>query len=794
MAKKNESLPKTKSVATTAAKSPSTAKTADTKKSTATTKKVSPAASKSTKSVSKSDPKAGLLSKASSPSKASSLKSSTQSKVGAKSSAAPVRKSPVSKTSTVADKPSSAALSKPAKGTGISLANSRTGAKVSSTSPLPVKPALKAEKKTKQKKEKKPKKPKGRIRIVPLLIVGALIAALIIFVNLFLNTIIKNGIQTAMENAFEARCDISYVDVSFTGASFEVRNLAQADKSKPMQNLFEFSKVSLNFDLTQLLLGRFVVDEVSVDGFKIGTARSISGEIPRIMRESEPKSDTQEGKFATAIGSTKSTVNENAKNVIEQAIETYNPENMMSSYLEKLQVPTLIDSSEKAVEEITAYWVDAVPELEKSGEDLFDSVEEIRTLLETDTVDVRAVTSGIDSIQKLVSQGQELQAQIDEVSNRLESDSTTIETTTSAIQQAIEADLQLIENEIEQIASFSFSDAQGLVGSTIEGFFIGILGDYYPLVQKGLSVLSNVKADAQESKREEEKKALARMHGRTVYFNAEMPSFLVRNVTFSGSDSDGWLSVEGFAQDISNNPDLLGRPAVSNFALSLAEFSGELDMVVDLRTEIESYPVEAVFNGSGFDTSFLNNSSTIGIPSVGGDASVTAGAKFTLDGEFDTVANFNFSPALLSTVEFEPSSVYEIYTEILTSIQEFYVQSTIAYSLEEGIDIGLDTDVDKQITDGLASALNGEIDALKESLKSEAQSYLDDQTDGFMSSVLDFGNYRDSVLDLQNGLDGFDSEMDSLKKELEDRLKSQAADAIQNSAGGGASDLINNFF
>ncbi len=646
----------------------------------------------------------------------------------------------------------------------------------------------------KEKKAKKPKKPKGRVRIGPIIVVSALIAGIIVCERFFLDAIVKNAIISVIQSEYGAKCEIERVDLELWDGSFVVENFALADKASPMKNLFEFSRSSIDFDVTQVFLGKFVADELSLEGFMLGTERETSGELPLLLRESAPKDDSKEGKFALAINDKTSEIAANGKNIIEQAAETYNPENMMASYLEKLQVPELVESSQKEVAEITSYWQGAAPELEESGVELFESIEEVRALLDTQDVDIATIRKGVDSIQSLLSEGKELQSQVDAITSRLDKDIDTVSTLNTTIQNAIVADKNVIQSEIENITSFTFSDAQGLLGSTIEGFFIGALGDYYPTVQKVLTLLSNAKAEAQESKIEAEKKAHERLRGRTVHFNATMPTFLIRNTVFSGSDSAGGLAVSGFAYDISNNPDLLQKPATANLDLIMQDFSGTLDAVVDLRSETENYPVEAVLYGSGLDTSVITQSGTLGVPSIGGDADINAEAKFELAGDFDLSANFDFNPALLSVSEFEPNTVYTMYSNILKEIYSFYVQTDIVYSYDDGMDINLDTDVDKKIADGLSSALNAEIEALKDSLRSEAEDYLTSYTDAFMENVEDFGLSRDSILDLQNGLGNIDGELENIKAELEQRIKDEATGAVQEKAQDAASGLLKGLF
>ncbi len=625
----------------------------------------------------------------------------------------------------------------------------------------------------------KQKKPKGRVRLLPLIIVTALISGGIVVERLFLDSLVKTLIVFSLQSEYGAKCDIERVNVDLYNGLFEIEKFALADVANPMKNLFEFSFSSIDFDVTQIFLGRFVADTLSLEGFMLGTTRAVSGEIQNVSKTIVPDDDTSEGVFTREISNKRFDITSNGKNIIEQAVETYNPENMLSSYLEQLQVPGFVEATQVEIEAITTYWQEIVPSIEKSGQELYASVEDVRSLLDSQNVDIETVTEGVQSIQGLVSQSELLQSQINDVFTKLEDDIAAVENMNSSLQAAIKADSALIQDEIAKITSFSFSDAQGMVGSTVESFFIETLGDYYPIVQKGLNILTNVKADAQEAKREEEKKAHERLHGRTVHFNADMPSFLIKNIHFSGSDSGDGVAVAGSVFDVSNNPDLLQKPATAHLGLNLSGFSGVLDAVVDLRTDTENFPVEVLFSGSGLDTKSLTQSDILGVPSIGGDAEIKAEAALELAGDFNVSANFDFNPALLSASQFSPSSVYNMYSSVLESIDSFYVQSTVGFSFEEGMDIGINTNVDTQIVDGLSAALNAEIDALKRSLQGEAEAYLASYTDDFMANVGDFGLASDSILSLQDGLGGLDGELEFIKQELEERIQGKVGDVIQ---------------
>ncbi len=136
-----------------------------------------------------------------------------------------------------------------------------------------------------KKLKKNMKKPKGRVKVVPITLLSILCIGIFVFTTFFLDFFLKNIIITTVENAYGAKCDIERVDFEFIESYFLVEKFTLANKDEPMKNLFEFSRMNIDFDLTQLLLAKFVSDEISLEGFVLGTERSISGELPKKQQE-----------------------------------------------------------------------------------------------------------------------------------------------------------------------------------------------------------------------------------------------------------------------------------------------------------------------------------------------------------------------------------------------------------------------------------------------------------------------------------------------------------------------------
>lgn len=96
---------------------------------------------------------------------------------------------------------------------------------------------------------------------------------------LFADGIAKFALEQGMELTFGAETNISDVSVSWAPFGLTVTELTQTDADEPTKNLFEFSSASAQVDLWQLMLGKYVIDQLSVDKLAAGTPRAKAGEV-----------------------------------------------------------------------------------------------------------------------------------------------------------------------------------------------------------------------------------------------------------------------------------------------------------------------------------------------------------------------------------------------------------------------------------------------------------------------------------------------------------------------------------
>ena len=136
---------------------------------------------------------------------------------------------------------------------------------------------------------KEVKRQKFGIKLIPLAAVVGAIAALCIVVSVFKNTIVKRAIVSGMQAVFQAKTDIGYLDFDIFGAKLQIKDLQQANKNDVMKNIFQVGELTFDFNLTELLRGKFDAENLIIADVLTGTERTTSGYIPPKKSREEQK-------------------------------------------------------------------------------------------------------------------------------------------------------------------------------------------------------------------------------------------------------------------------------------------------------------------------------------------------------------------------------------------------------------------------------------------------------------------------------------------------------------------------
>lgn len=102
---------------------------------------------------------------------------------------------------------------------------------------------------------------------------------------LFAGTILKPLMESSFTAMNGAKVDIEAVNVSYAPLTMEIKNIQIADPEQAMVNTAQIEQFKFATSFGQLLLGKLIIDEASVNGIQIDTPRHESGMVEQSDEE-----------------------------------------------------------------------------------------------------------------------------------------------------------------------------------------------------------------------------------------------------------------------------------------------------------------------------------------------------------------------------------------------------------------------------------------------------------------------------------------------------------------------------
>lgn len=633
------------------------------------------------------------------------------------------------------------------------------------------------------------KKQKGRFKVAPFIAVVVFIAAIGVGITLTKNIIAKKVIVSTVQKIAKARCDVKSVNIKILDADFTLTGLEIANKDEPMKNLVQIDKINFDFNLTQLLKAKFVANDMSILGVEFGTDRSYDGTLPVKESKKEDK-QKEESEFVKNLKQKSESAMDDLKLSINDMFTKYNPENYVKNIYANLQSPQMAESTQKEVEALIAKYSTLSDDLQKE-------INEAQTVFnKAMSIDLNAAVSNplklkeaIETIKETSEYIQKVQKDAESLSNGIQSDIKNVNTISNDIQKAIKNDNKLITSEVSKITSFNISDGKKLVSNTIESAGYSILGKYYPYVKQGSDYLMQLKASdnnksedkakKSESKKEE-KTERKRMQGRVVHFRGDnIPKLWIKNIAGSG----GTMSFN--LKNISSDMDVVGMPMTGNFSIVAAGIEHSADLIVDTRKNTTAPLVTADYKCGNLDIS-LPASKLGEIPGVPALDSSKGKLNCVLeifehDG-FSISGNSVLSDAKLSAIPFEPKIISDIYLDVLSDINVLDFSFKSDFKESTGLNLDIYSEIDKQINAALTKEVTKQLKVVKDQVQTEATKKINELTNGALGDISKF-------TDINNSIKGNINTADSLKKQIEAKLKEATGLSISGSSSGAKEDL-----
>ena len=304
---------------------------------------------------------------------------------------------------------------------------------------------------------------KGGIKFVPLLAVVIAVVAVGVTVTLFKNVIVSNVIKGSMQGIFGAKTDIQKVNVEIFKANLDITGLAQANKDSPMKNLFEVEKIKLDFNLTELLRGKFHAENLEISGVALDTDRTKSGELPVKQKKTkqEKKINQEQNKLAEA-----------AKEQLAAMFENYNPEKLLENLHDELKSPELAKTiSEEVSKKVTKY--QALPqELSKSVNDFSKSVDSVLKTDWSKVNDIAKLKTALENINKAITEGNTLKTKLESSTTGIKTDGELVKKYSAELTSAIKADKSLVDSKVNEMKQlFSVDGLKSVMNNALHDVF-----------------------------------------------------------------------------------------------------------------------------------------------------------------------------------------------------------------------------------------------------------------------------------------------------------------------------------
>lgn len=636
---------------------------------------------------------------------------------------------------------------------------------------------------------------KGGIKIVPLLAVIILVVAIGIVVTLFKNIVLEKAITSSMQKIFNAKTEIGLVDLQIFDASLEIKDLQQANKDSPMKNLFQIDNIKMNFNLTELLRGKFYAEEMVVSGVALDTERKTSGELPIVHKTKEEK------KTESQIQKKTDELKDSASKKLQEMFANYNPETILANIKNELKSPEVAASITKDVQASVEKWKATPVQMQKDVTDFSKSVESVTKTNWGGIDNLTKLKEALETVNNAITKADSLKSSIESTTNSIKTDTQKVQEYSKQIETAVKNDMALVDAKITEMKNlFSPSGLQNIMNEAIESVLYSVLGKYYPYVNKvkdaAMSVKSSgsgkaisEKSDSTEKKEKKQKKQAvtkARLPGRTIYYKKNtVPKFLIQNVQASGYEyGTENLLFKGVATEVSSDQDVRGKPTSVQADFKILGHNNSASAIIDAREDSTASLVALSYVGGGYpiaaDAQVFKLNST---------SDINAKLSAEKDGSFVIGGSLDMNISEMTGMTFEPAKVCQLYQKALSDVKKLSVGFNVGYDVANGMVVLIENPekLAGQLVNPIVNVLQGELNSIANDTKTQVTAMLSEKTNGATDKIAEFTNIKKSIEDSKSKVEDINKQLELKKKELskriEDLTKSATSKAVEKVVG-----------
>jgi uncharacterized protein (TIGR03545 family) len=411
------------------------------------------------------------------------------------------------------------------------------------------------------------KKNRGVLRTGKVSLLVIVIAAILVFNYVFKNRLLEQALERGLEVVFSARAEVDDLDFRILSGRISFTHLSVGDREQPFRNLFELGASEVDLNTAELLKAKVVV--TNLESLQIGwnTPRQTSGTLVEGGRGEKAVSGDREQWRGLSL---------NLGNLDAEAL--------VEDQMEKLSSPAQITALNNRLRTLQQQWQLTVDKGRADVAELSGRIDSVRS------IDVRSLDT-LPELQQAVADIREAATALDQVKNDVEDVNTQIDVDREGIEAARSAFVQAVDSDTAYLASLtdlSSGELRNLVSDLVAGYLEQTLGRYYGYAQRVKGYADKLITGA-EGKRSNRQRVGRMEGGENIPFAAVMyPRFLLENARVSVTGTGTSETIEGSVQNVSSDPDLLGRPVTFAFSRTKAERRLSVDGVFDRRSNREN--------------------------------------------------------------------------------------------------------------------------------------------------------------------------------------------------------------
>lgn len=639
----------------------------------------------------------------------------------------------------------------------------------------------------KVKKDKKNKKPKGWIRwsgLITFLLIAGLVIGLIYLIG---SWTLKNKLENIASEAWGAKVEISSIGFGLNPIGLKVDGLALTDTEQPMQNLIEIEKIRFTVNLYHAVVGRFVMEDVALNGLKLNQPRRTSGALPKAVEktakpeEKTPTKDSTPTETQTAASSTESV--SVADSGSKKAVESENDNKPEES--KKLPSMAMPDASEilarekletvehaKQIEQRLSQVQQEWQEIEKNlptAEKLASYQTELEALFSGSIKNINELSTKQKSLQEIEKRWQQDQAIINKAQTFIRENSSQISADIALLQKLPDQDLQRL------LSSYSL-DESGLKNITYLLFGESVQEkmelalDWYRKAQPLLAWIKEYRAEQAAKAKASPPKP--RFEGEWVEFEEydPQPKFMIKRVSFDGEID--WGQVKAKMWDVNFDHKNSKKPV--RFALFAQPKTQQTGLVLEgessaVATEQVITQGHAKWQDFKVDDWWMVKTKDLAINLAKADVQVASDFQLIDLQRIESQMILNYENVKFDLSDSDSNEVKTYMSPAFDDVDHFKVNAGFnGKVLAPGL--SAHSDLDAKLAKGFKRVFNQQVAQFKRDLQAQLNAKLNEVKAPLDKELKRLGLDLNSLDDQQKMLQNLESQADKQVKQVENEI------------------------